>query len=600
MKNFKSAIRIILIFAMLVSFVPNLTLSAQAEPEQKLGLHAFYPAQATFSESMKKYIDELDSVSFAWGRMYGDLDQGVVTELGRNGNTMFYYPADYADVLKYAKSKNKSIQLNIFSDSVNAIAILPYGEQREKAVNAIVDLLKSQVGNDSGIYFDGVVIDFEGLQDKDTGGKTIIIGGKSVSDWYNQFLKELKAQLNNINKKLYVAVNPLLNYSGYNYGEIAATADKMIVMAHDYEPVTVLDKGQVMQYAGYNSLSPIDGLAPIKKIKLAMEDIKKNVDKTNLSKVMLQINFDAAQWRFEAASADAWNKIPGSVISMETRNTPTYQMLYNRIQNTDGQATKMVYGYNNELQSPVLQFYNAVDHTYNVALYENSKSIKAKIDMVKEYGLGGISLWSLANVPDYTDKTSKAYGLDVWDSILSALPVVASPAPGAKVTFNDGVVEAAVRKQLMKPAEPIYSSELSKVYRLAIPSGVKTLSDLKKFTNLEYLDMSNAQITDITSLSYLKKLRVLYLQRNNISDISPLKELAGLEVLSLNGNRISDISTLSALASLTELYIRDNMITDYSPLANLKKLNILYLKGNTSVNYTKLDSIKAGLVEKDF
>ncbi len=600
MKNFKSAIRIILIFAMLVSFVPNLTLSAQAEPEQKLGLHAFYPAQATFSESMKKYIDELDSVSFAWGRMYGDLDQGVVTELGRNGNTMFYYPADYADVLKYAKSKNKSIQLNIFSDSVNAIAILPYGEQREKAVNAIVDLLKSQVGNDSGIYFDGVVIDFEGLQDKDTGGKTIIIGGKSVSDWYNQFLKELKAQLNNINKKLYVAVNPLLNYSGYNYGEIAATADKMIVMAHDYEPVTVLDKGQVMQYAGYNSLSPIDGLAPIKKIKLAMEDIKKNVDKTNLSKVMLQINFDAAQWRFEAASADAWNKIPGSVISMETRNTPTYQMLYNRIQNTDGKATKMVYGYNNELQSPVLQFYNAVDHTYNVALYENSKSIKAKIDMVKEYGLGGISLWSLANVPDYTDKTSKAYGLDVWDSILSALPVVASPAPGAKVTFNDGVVEAAVRKQFMKPAEPIYSSELSKVYRLAIPSGVKTLSDLKKFTNLEYLDMSNAQITDIASLSYLKKLRVLYLQRNNISDISPLKELAGLEVLSLNGNRISDISTLSALASLTELYIRDNIITDYSPLANLKKLNILYLKGNTSVNYTKLDSIKAGLVEKDF
>lgn len=600
MKNLKSAIRIILILAMLVSFVPNLTLSVQAEPEQKLELHAFYPAQVTFSESMKKYIDELDSVSFAWGRMYADLDQGVVTGLGINGNTMFYYPADYTDVLKYAKSKNKSIQLNIFSDSVNAIAILPYEEQRNKAVNAIVELLKNEAGNGSGIYFDGVVIDFEGLQDKDISGKTMIIGGKSVSDWYNQFLKELKARLNGINKKMYVAVNPLLNYSGYNYGEIAATADKMIVMAHDYEPVTVLDKGQVMQYAGYNSLSPIDGLAPIKKIKLAMEDIKKNVDKANLSRVMLQINFDAAQWRFEAASADAWNKIPGSVISMENRNTPTYQMLYNRIQNTDGKAVKMAYGYNNELQGPVLQFYNAVDHTYNVALYENSKSIKAKIDMVKEYGLGGISLWSLANVPDYTDKTSKAYGLDVWDSILSALPVMTPAAPGAKVTFNDGVVEAAVRKQLIKPTGTIYSSELSKVYRLAVPSGVKTLSDLKKLTNLEYLDISNAQITDITSLSYLKNLRVLYLQRNNISDISPLKGLTGLEVLSLNGNRISSISSLSALTSLTELYIRDNIITDYSPLVNLKKLNILYLKGNTSVNYAKLDSIKAGLVEKDF
>lgn len=600
MKNIKSAIRIILILAMLVSFVPNLTLSAKADSTVKLGLHAFYPAQVTFSENIKKYIDALDSVSFAWGRIYSDLDQGVVTELGRNGNTMFYYPADYADVLKYAKSKNKSIQLNIFSDSVNAAAILPYQEQRDKAVNAIAELLKSDVSKGGDIYFDGVVIDFEGLQDKDISGKTTSINGKSVSDWYNQFLKELKDRLNTINKKMYVAVNPLLNYSGYNYKEIAAIADKMIVMAHDYEPVTALDKGQVMQYAGYNSLSPIDGLAPIKKIKLAMEDIKKNVDKSNLSKVMLQINFDAAQWRFEAESADAWNKMPGSAMSMETRNTPTYQMLYNRIQNTDGKAAKMVYGYNNELQSPVLQFYNVVDHTYNVALYENSKSINAKIDMVKEYGLGGISLWSLANVPDYTDKTSKAYGLDVWDSIISSLPLKAPASTGTKVTFSDKVVETAVRKQLMKPAGTVYSSELAEVYRLAVPSGVKTLADLKKLTNLEYLDISNAQITNITNLSYLKNLRILYLQRNNISDISPLKGLTRLEVLSLNGNRISGVSPLSALTSLTELYIRDNIITDYSPLVNLKKLNILYLKGNTSVNYTKLDSLKTGLVEKDF
>lgn len=593
MKNIRVIIHFILVLAVMGSIVQGLTLSAHGEAASKLGLHGFYPAQMTFSEKTKKYIDALDSVSFAWGRIYGDLEQGVVTELGRNGNTMFYYPADYVEVLRYAKSKNKSIQLNIFSDSDNALKIIPYEEQRGKAVAAIAELLKSDVGSGAGVFFDGIVIDFEGLQNKD-------IKGKPVSSWYIQFLKELNVQLKTLNKKLYVAVNPSLNYSGYNYKEIAALVDKMIVMAHDYEPVTKLDKSQIMQYTGYNCLSPIDGLAPFKKVKQAMEEVKNKVEKANLSKVLLQINFDAAQWRYAIPSVDSWNKTAGTVMSLETRNTPTYEMIHNRIQNADGRAAKMTYNYNNELQSPVLQFYNVVDQTYNVALYENSKSIAAKINLAREYGLGGISLWSLANVPDYTDKTSKAYGLDVWDSIINSLAARAPLASGTRATFTDKNVEASVRKQLMKPVGSIYSNELAMVYRLNIPAGVKSLADLKKLTNLEYLDINNAQISNISNLGYLKNLRVLYLQRNAISDITPLRGLTKLEVLSLNGNRISSVSSVSALTSLEELYIRDNRITDYSPLVNLKKLNILYLQGNRSVNYAKLSTIKKGLLEKDF
>lgn len=597
-------IRKVLIFILLLcftvaGFVPPAR-AAQVLPEKKLELHAFYPAQMTFSESSKKYIDALDTVSFAWGRMYRDLQDGVVTQLGKNGNTMFYYPFDYIDVLKYAKSKNKPIQLNIFSDSTNAVEILPYKEQRDRAVNAIEELLNSDVGNGSGIYFDGVVIDFEGLQNKDANGKVIVINGRDIKSWYNEFLTQLSSRLKAINKTLYVAVNPLLNYSGYDYKRIAAVADRMIIMAHDYEPVTKLNKSQVIQYSGYNSISPIDGLAPIKKLRLAFEDVKNTVDKTDQAKVMLQINFDAAQWRYSMAAAGSWNKAPGSVMSIETRNTPTYQMIYDRIHNIRGKSTGMTYSYNNELQSPVLQFYDEADHTYNIAIYEDSRSVKAKVDLVKEYGLGGISLWSLANVPDFDDKTSKAYGLDVWSNIIAALPVKAPAATGTKAVFSDKVVEIAVRKQLMKPAGTIYSNELLKVYRLAIPTGVKSLVDLKKLPNLEYLDVSNARLSSISSISSLKNLRVLYLQRNSIADITPLKGLTKLEVLSLNGNRISGIGALSGLTSLTELYIRDNLIWDYSPLANLKKLNILYLKGNKSANYIKLDNIKKGLLEKDF
>ncbi len=605
MRISRASISAVLIFAILFSFVPSIISSitpyAQATvQQQKLELHAFYPAQLTFSKQSEKYIDSLDSISFAWARMYSDLSEGINTTLGRNGNTMFYYPKDYVEVLRYTKSKNKSIQLNIFSDSVNALNIFPYQEQRAKAINAIVELLQKDISQGEQIYYDGVVIDVEGLQNKDLKGNLVLINKKTIGNWYSQFLKELNSELDKINKNMYVAVNPLLNYTGYEYKEIAAIADKMIVMAHDYEPVTKLNKAEILQYTGYNSVSPIDSLAPIKKIQLAMEDIKKYVNKTDLKKVMLQLSFDAAQWRFYIPAGSNWDKTNKQVMSIETRNTPTYQMINNRIQNKDGKGVGIAYGYNNELQSPFIQYLNASDSTHNIIIYENSKSICAKIDLAKKYGLGGISLWSLSNIPDYNDKTAKLYGMDVWNSIINSLEVSSNTKKETAFTFKDKVVENAVRKQILKPTGTIYKSDLEKVYRLSVPVGIRTLIDIKQMVNLEYLDLSNTKITDISALGSLKNLRVLYLQRNNISNISALKGLSKLEVLSVNGNKLSNINTISELTQLSELYIRDNKIANYNPIVNLKKLRILYLKGNASSNYTSLKTAKKFLLEYDF
>ncbi len=600
MRRFKIIVCELLILSMLFSLVPQFKQNISAASQQKLDLHAFYSAQMTFSQQTQKYIDSLDSISFAWGRLYSDLSDGVITTYGQNGNTMFYYPTDYVDVLKYAKSSNKSIQLNIFSDSENALKILPYKEQRSKAINAIVELMKEDVGNGEQIYFDGVVIDIEGLQDKDLKNNMVYINGKTISVWYSQFLKDLKKELNTIDKKMFVAVNPLLHYTGYNYKEIAATADKMIVMAHDYEPVTKLSKNQILQYTGYDSVAPIDSLAPIKKVHMVMEDIQKNVNKADLKKVMLQLSFDAAQWRFAISKGSSWNKTNKLSMSIEERNTPTYLMINDRVHNKDGKGIDLKYGYNNELQSPFIQYLNVSDNTQNIIIYENSKSIKAKIDLAKQYSLGGISLWSLGNVPDYNDKTAKAYGLDVWNTILASLPISPNTTKEIVVTFKDKVVETAIRKQIKKSTGSIYKSDLSSIYRLTIPTGVKSLVDLKQLSNLEYLDLNNTNTTNISALSSLKNLRVLYLQRNNITDISALKGLTKLEILSINGNKISNISALSTLTELSELYIRDNRISNYSYIAKLNKLNTLYLKGNKSLDYSKLRNIKKNLIEFDF
>ncbi len=587
MKIKKTLISLILILTMVAGLVSPNTSQVQAAAVKKLELHAFYPAQATFSDNLKKYIDPLDSVSFLWGRFYSDLTDGINTTFGKNGNKDFYYPNDYIEVLKYAKSKNKSIQLGIFSDSVNAEKILPYKEQRDKAIQSIIDLMKSDVSQGSNIYFDGVVIDIEGLN------------GQKMSSFFNQFLKDLKPRLSEINKKLFVAVNSLCYYSGYDYSTISQIADRMIIMAHDYEPSTKLTKEQVMQYTGYDSLNPIDSLAPIKQIQRVMEDVKKYVSKNNMNKIMLQISFDAAQWRFQIPKSSTWKKTGKKTVSLNVLPPPTYKMLYDRVINKDGNGKSITYGYNNELESSVMQYFNIGNDTQNICLYENSRSVKAKIDISKQYGVGGISLWSLSNVPDYTNSTAKAYGLDVWDSIIKSLPLTASVSQ-TKVTLTDKVVEKAIRTKISKPSGTLYKSDLAKVYRLKIPAGYKTLNDLKLLTNLEYVDLSNTKLTSVSALASLKNLRVLYLYKNSIKDISPLKGLTKLEVLSINTNKVSNINTLSGLTYLTELYIRENAITDYTPVAKLKNLNILYLKGNKSANYSKLQTIKKGLIEFDF
>lgn len=595
MRYIRSILCGLLIFAMALGLFPGFTMSSTAAAATAgLELHAFYPSQMTLSDQTKAYIDALDSVSFAWGRLYGDLSEGVNTTLGKNGNTLFYYPQDYVDVLTYAKSKGKTIQLSLFSDSVNAEKILPYQEQRKLAVDAIVKLLSTDATNGEQIFYDGVVIDIEGLQNKE------LIGGKTTGAWYSQFLRELKTELLKIGKKQVVAVNPLLNYTGYDYKAISETADKMIVMAHDYEPVTKLNKGQILQYTGYDSASPIDSLAPIKKIQLALEDVKKYVSKTNQGKVMLQISFDAAQWRYPVATGATWQKTSKQAMSLETRNTPTYQMIYDRVINKDKKGSAITYGYNNELQSPFIQYLNVADNTYNILLYENGKSVGAKIDLAKQYGIGGISLWSLANIPDYNDTAAKAYGLNVWNSILATVHTGLPPVTQTKFAFADKVVETAIRKQLQKTTGAVYKSDLLRVYRLKVPAGYKSLNDLKGLTNLEYLDLSGTKLSSVASLASLKNLRVLYLQRNTISDITSLKGLTKLQILSLNGNKVSNITALTPLIQLTELYLRENLIKDFSPLTRLSRLNVLYIGLNKSTNYSALKTLKKNLVEFDF
>lgn len=552
--------------------------------EENNNIHAFYPSNAVYSESMQKYIDNVDSLSFAWSKLDSENPGTLNITKGQNGNYGFYYPEDYIQPVLYAKCKGKSVQINIFMNGENSASLLPYDDKRAVMVQGIADHLQKDISQGEGLFFDGVVIDFEGLRDTDAGGTPILYQGKTISTHFTQFLTELKVKLDSMGKKLYVAVNPRLHYNGYDYKALLEIADKIILMAHDYEPSERLTKAQVLEYTGYTETYNMDSPAPILRIRQALSDFKSSAaSAADLSKVWLQITFDTAQWRFDITDGSNWDSLAGSALSREGRLTPLYKSIKMRIDNTDGLGVNISYGYNNELQSPFIQYFNTKEKTWNVILYEDSNSIAAKIGIAKAYGLGGISLWSLGNLPDYSDPKGKEFYLDGWDTMMSKIKTPYSPSEEDNriIAFSDKAVEAAVREKLYKSTGDITLADIKSIYRLKLPSGVKSLDDLRHFMNMEYLDAEKLDISDITPLGALTNLHVLYLQRNRISDVSPLKSLVKLQVLSLNGNEVSAVAPLSSLTGLRELYLKENKFSGIAELNNLTQLRILYLDSNS-------------------
>ncbi len=574
--------------AALIYNMKPITVSAAEEDENVL--HAFYPSNAVFSQQIQKYIDSVDSLSFAWSRIDAEAPELINIQKGRNGNWGFYYPENFTQPVEYAKSKGKSIQLNIYMDGSDCSKLLPDADQRGIMIKAITEHLRTDITSGKGIYYDGVVIDFEGLRNTSGDKKALYYNGKQISYYFIQFLTELKQQLNSMDKKLYVAVNPGIYYDGYDYASILDIADRVILMAHDYEPTEKLQKSQVKQYTGYNALEPISSMAPIHLVRQALNEIQKAApDQSAISRVWLQITFDSAQWQFDVKDAKSWEKLSDTSLSRAGRLTPLYQSIKARVDNADGQGKNITYGYNNELQTPYIQYFNSSDQSWNIILYEDSNSIRAKIELAKAYGLGGISLWSLANVPDYTDTKGKEFYLDGWTTILDQMSGYADQPKKQYVSISDAGVEQAVRNKLGKASGKLTAAELQTIYRLKLPKGVKSLQDLKNLPNLEYLDAQQLGIKDITGLGSLKKLRVLYLQRNSIADISALKKLTKLEVLSLNGNQIAGITSLASLTGLKELYLRENKIADMTAVSKLSSLEVLEI-GMNSIR--KADAVK--------
>ncbi len=152
------------------------------------------------------------------------------------------------------------------------------------------------------------------------------------------------------------------------------------------------------------------------------------------------------------------------------------------------------------------------------------------------------------------------------------------------VTFPDVNLEMCIREAIgrQNDDDDIYSSELEEIEMLnASNKNISDISGIEELCNLQVLFLENNNITDISPLEFLD-LTNLYLSNNNVSNISSLHNMTNMWQLEIDNNNINDISPLSELWDIGYLNLSDNNISNISPLQGLYLYSIKLSNNNIS------------------
>ncbi len=144
------------------------------------------------------------------------------------------------------------------------------------------------------------------------------------------------------------------------------------------------------------------------------------------------------------------------------------------------------------------------------------------------------------------------------------------------VLFADSCIEDAVRELIGKSTGDIYESDISGITDFILQdSEVSDLSDLKKFTNLESLSLTDCyNVTDFSILNELTVLKELKVSGTKLDSFELLSTLTWLKGLSLNAALYIDsdgwkkIGLLANLVNLEYLDISRNYLGMTTNFAN--------------------------------
>ena len=336
-------------------------------------IHGFY---AISSWGQKEMAAQMDSVSFGWSRLQYTDDNVVLLNQTSDGGNDWCVPDGSQNAIDYMRENGVSINLAVtMTDTEDCNVILLNSENRSEAIRQILSASDN---------FDGITIDFEGMK------------GTELKEGLNEFVKELKTMLGN--KKLYIAVHPVLKHSNeyfdaYDYKTLGDYADRIILMAHDYAAYTLPDNLINTNFIA-TPITPFDEV--FTALKAITNPITGVSDK---SKIQLAIS---------TASTTAWNTTDKRITD-NTAIHPSIDTVQKRLAQNDTEIT-----YSQAYKNPYA-FYNTESNQQILLWYEDSRSVKDKINLAKMFGIKSVSIWRIGTV---ANGNSEQY-MDIWNTIIS-------------------------------------------------------------------------------------------------------------------------------------------------------------------------------------
>lgn len=230
------------------------------------------------------------------------------------------------------------------SDIANAI--LTNNQVQTTFINNILTTLKNK-----GYY--GLNIDFEYLYQKDR-------------ENYNNFLSKISQTLKSAGYILITslapktsAAQPGLLYEAHDYPFHGKTVDRVVLMTYEW---------------GY-TYSPPMAVAPLNEIKKVLNYA---VTAIPPSKILMGIPNYGYDWTLPYAKGSAADAIPNKeAVELAAR-------------------TKTAIQYDAASQAPFYQYYDSRG-LLHVVWFEDARSINSKLRLVNQYGLAGVSYWTIGS-----------------------------------------------------------------------------------------------------------------------------------------------------------------------------------------------------------
>lgn len=322
-------------------------------------VHGFY---AISSHSQLSLGEKMDAVSAGWARMTWD-GASAKLQTDRAGGNEYAIPDGWQEVSDALSENSVPLNLSVFMAGQELKDLLASKTGREEAVREIMDALTA------GPY-DGVTLDFEGLR------------SGSRRD-FTSFLESLSGTLRLSSVKpytLYVCVPPVLTdgpyFDGYDYAAIGSLADKVVLMAYDY------DASDLSGFVG-SEYYKTAATAPIGRIAASLYAAVAEIDP---SKLLLGFSCKNVAWKIDEGE----KLLSGSPVY------PSNETVAKRLAQSD---TKR--GWSAEYRQSYA-VYTTEDGGRYFLWYQSDQSVEAVMDAAKAFGITGVSLWRLGIVPQYT------------------------------------------------------------------------------------------------------------------------------------------------------------------------------------------------------